>query len=97
LTCEFAPAMLNVTGVPVGTLTLVKVAEKVCVLPSAGSGVTVAGVRLSAGAGFVGTKPQVPSAAVSLKTVSPRAVYRQPSGPVEPDPTLSPAISSVFV
>src|SRR5215472_1810388 len=67
---------------------LCRLAVKVSGVPWAGLGDTVAGPKLSPGAGFVGVNPQVPEVGASLSILSCASAYKQPSGPMTPAPMV---------
>src|SRR5574341_2070225 len=96
-TAVFAPLTRKVMGVPWGWLTLWRVAVKVVKMPWLGFGDTVAGVKLSVGAGFVGANPHPPALGASLKMVAFAARYRQPSGPMPAEPPPQPNRGVVLV
>ncbi len=75
---------LNLIGVPLGTVKLLKVAVKLCWVPCAEFGDTFDGLRLNPGNGLLEAKSHVPSAAVILRMRSLCVMYAHPSGPVIP-------------
>ena len=72
---------------PWGWLTLRSVAVKIVGVPWEGLGDTFVGDKSSDGAGFEGANVQGPALGASLKMVSLAVAYRQPSGPMVPEPS----------